>query len=64
MSKKKVFIIDKDSMYFGHWGFIEKYDGEFYHVSGGSISSSYGELTPIFNRDQIRITRKPTDDIC
>jgi hypothetical protein len=53
---KRVSIIDKESLYYGHWGFIVAYDGS-YHVSGGSISSSHGELTPIFNRDQLRVKR-------
>jgi hypothetical protein len=53
---KRVSITDKQSIYYDHWGYIVAYDG-LYHVSGGSISSSVGELTPIFNRDQFRVKR-------
>jgi|GEM_PF-1835112 len=50
-------IIDNNSQYHGHWGFIRNWDGNSFHVSGGSISSSFGELTPIFDRDQLRFPR-------
>jgi len=54
---KLVRIIDKDSDYYNHWGYIRHWDGDVYHVSGGSIASSYGEVTPIFSREQFRIPR-------
>jgi len=55
--RKLVKIVDKESSYYGHWGFIRYWDGELYHVSGGSISSSFGEVTPIFSRDQFKFPR-------
>jgi len=56
--EKKVEIIDKKSEYYGHWGYIRAWDGDTYHISGGSISSTFGELVPIFDRDQFVIKRK------
>lgn len=55
---KNVEVIDKESQYFGHWGYIANYDGDLFHIGGGSISSSYGEITPVFDRDQFKIKRK------
>lgn len=52
---KQVEITDKASQYFGHWGYIKMFDGDVYHISGGSISSSYGEITPIFDRSQFKV---------
>lgn len=51
-------ITDKDSPYYKHWGYIVSFDGERYHIGGGSISTSFGEITPIFDRDQFRVKRK------
>lgn len=33
---KLVKITDKESNYYGHWGFIRDWDGDVFHVSGGS----------------------------
>jgi len=55
---KSATITDKDSPYYKHWGYIVFFDGERFHISGGSISSSFGEITPIFDRDQFRVKRK------
>ncbi|MNK43706.1 hypothetical protein D3C87_624210 [compost metagenome] len=54
---KLVEITYKESDYKGHWGFIRDWDGEVFHISGGSISSDFGEITPIFNREDFRIPR-------
>ncbi|OMD67625.1 hypothetical protein [Paenibacillus odorifer] len=54
---KQINIIDPDSQYYGHWGYIRIFDGYVFHVSGGSISSSFGEITPIFDREQFKIKR-------
>jgi hypothetical protein len=57
--KKKVKIIDPDSPYFDHWGIIDFFDGDFFHVTGGSISTTFDkEITPIFDRDQFKLIRK------
>lgn len=57
MIGKLVEITDKDNMYCGHWGFIRDWDGEAFHISGGSISSDFGEITPIFSREEFKIPR-------
>lgn len=54
---KRVDITDKQSDYYKHWGIIQAFDGALYHVSGGSIASSAGEVTPVFERDQFKIKR-------
>lgn len=45
-------ITDKDSIYYRHWGYVIDWDGEHYHISGGSISDHNLNLVPIFDRDQ------------
>lgn len=50
-------ITNKDSLYIGHWGFVRDYDGRWFHVGGGSISSEHGEITPVFDRDEFKIPR-------
>ncbi|MCY9738146.1 hypothetical protein M5X17_31125 [Paenibacillus alvei] len=56
---RHVTIIDKESDYFGHWGYIEDWDGDHFHVTGGSIATDEEkELCPIFDRDQLRVKRK------
>jgi hypothetical protein len=39
----------------GNWGFIRDWDGDVFHVSGGSIPDS---CQPIFHRDQFKIPKK------
>ncbi|WP_405169340.1 hypothetical protein [Paenibacillus sp. FSL H3-0286] len=51
---KKVTITNKESQYIGHWGFIKEWDGNQYHINGGSISSEFGEVTPVFDRDEFK----------
>lgn len=47
-------VKDKESWYFGDYGYIIYYDGA-YHIGGGSIGD---RISPIFDRDQITIPRK------
>jgi hypothetical protein len=59
---KKVDIIDKESIYYKHWGFIRGFDGDVYHINGGSISLNNGDLTPIFDRNQFSVRRRQEGD--
>lgn len=55
---KLVSISDRESNYYRHWGFIVDWDGEVFHVTGGSIAlDSNPNITPIFDRDQFTIPR-------
>jgi hypothetical protein len=54
---KRVDIVDKDSIWCGHWGFIKMYNGDVYHVNGGSISIAEEGLTPVFDREQFKVRR-------
>jgi hypothetical protein len=59
MINKRVNITDKESMYFKHWGFVKLFDGDSYHISGGSIATEENpNITPIFDRDQFAVKRK------
>lgn len=51
---RRVYIIDKDSIYFGEWGIVTDYDGEAYHIRIADGSDS----VPIFDRSQFRVPRK------
>lgn len=51
---KKCYIIDKESVYYGEWGIIKNFDGEFYYVA---IANGI-DVLPIFDRKQIRIKRE------
>lgn len=58
---KRVNIIDKNSIWFKHWGFIILFDGNVFHVSGGSIAASITpDVAPVFDRNQFRVKRKQT----
>lgn len=50
---KKCYITNKDSIYFGEWGTIKHFDGEYYHVA---IADGTNCLV-VFARDEIRIPR-------
>jgi len=54
---RQVKITDHDSPYYGHWGYVKNYDGDLFHISGGSISTDSGEITAIFDRDQFKIVK-------
>lgn len=51
---KKCYIINKDSFYFGEWGIIKHFDGEYYHIAIANGT----QAEPIFKRDEIRIPKK------
>jgi hypothetical protein len=55
MIGKLVVITDESSPWIDNWGFIRHWDGEVFHVSGGSIPH---DCYPIFDRDQLRLPRK------
>lgn len=58
MVGKRVKITDKTSYWYGHWGYIKQWDGNVFHVEGGSISlDGVSTYTPIFDRDQFKIYR-------
>lgn len=50
-----VYITDKESVWYKFWGFIRYWDGEVFHVSGGSFLE---ESCPIFDREQFKVPRK------
>ena len=50
---KKCYIINKNSIYFGEWGIIKHFDGEFYHVA---IANGTDSL-PVFDRKEIKIPK-------
>ena len=50
---KKCYITDKESIYFGEWGIIKDFDGEYYYVA---IADGKSTL-PVFGRSEIRIPR-------
>lgn len=50
---KKCYIKNKDSIYYGEWGIIKDFDGEYYHIS---IANGTDAL-PIFDRTEIHIPR-------
>lgn len=37
LNEKKVIIINKKSMFYGDWGIITDYDGEYYHIAINGI---------------------------
>lgn len=50
---KKVYIIDRESIYFGEWGIIDYFDGENYGVR---IADGKGSV-PEFLRWQFKVPR-------
>jgi hypothetical protein len=55
---KRVSIIDKESQFYGHWGYVVRQD-DHYHVGGGSICLEDDlRIVPIFDRDQFVVARK------
>lgn len=51
---EKAYIKNKDSIYFGEWGIIEHFDGDYYYIA---IANGCDSL-PIFERDEFVIRRK------
>lgn len=51
---KRVYIIDKESIYYGEWGIVAHYDGDSYHIRIANGSDS----VPVFDRKQFMVPRK------
>lgn len=51
---KKVYITDKESIFFDEWGIVDYFDGEYYGVRIANGSDS----VPVFDRDQFKVPRK------
>jgi len=51
---KKVYITDKDSIYYDEWGIIKYYDGEYYHIA---IANGVDSL-PIFKRNEFKVKKQ------
>lgn len=51
---KKAYITDHESCYFGEWGIIADYDGDFYYIK----IANYEDAIPVFGRDQFRVPRQ------
>ena len=54
---KKCYIKNEDSIFFGEWGIIKVFDGEYYHVA---IANGTDSL-PIFDRTEITIPKKQSE---
>lgn len=50
---KKCYITDKESVYYGEWGIIKHFDGEYYHVAIADGKSCLA----VFKRSEIRIPK-------
>lgn len=50
----KVEIVNKKSPYYNFWGFIQHFDGRWYHVGGGCI----GDIQPVFSRRELRVMKR------
>ena len=50
---KRCYIINKDSIYFGEWGVVKHFDGEYYHVA---IANGTATL-PVFDRKELKIPK-------
>ena len=50
---KRAYITDKESIYFGEWGIVDYFDGEWYYIKIANGSDS----VPVFDRNQFRVPR-------
>jgi len=50
---KVAFITNKDSIYFGEWGIIKNFDGDYYYIA---IANGIDSI-PIFERKQYTVVR-------
>jgi hypothetical protein len=50
---QKVYITDKESIYYGEWGIVKAYDGQCYHIAIANGT----DCMPIFDRKQFKIYR-------
>lgn len=51
---RRVYITDPESIYFGEWGIVDDYDGDYYYIR---IADGRDSI-PVFDRDQFRVPRK------
>lgn len=51
---KKAYITDPGSWYYGEWGIVADYDGDFYYIK----IANGGNAVPVFDRGQFRVPRK------
>ena len=51
---RKVYITDKESIYFGEWGIIADFDGEVYYIK----IANGNDGMPVFDRNQFKVPRK------
>ncbi len=58
LAGQKVYITDKESIYFDEWGTVVDFDGECYHVAIAN-----GKSAVIFNRNQFKVPRNKTSKI-
>ena len=50
---KQATITTKDSIYYGEWGTIKMFDGEYYHIA----IYNDADMAVIFTRDEFRVRR-------
>lgn len=50
---KRVYITDRESIYFDEWGIVKHFDGELYFVAIANDKHN----TPVFDRNQFRVPR-------
>lgn len=51
---KRVYVVDKESIYYGEWGTVADFDGELYH---GKIANG-SDTMPVFDRKQLYVPRQ------
>ncbi len=54
MIGRRVYIKNRDSIYFNDWGIVVDYDGKYYHVAIFNDKN----CTVIFERNELHIPRK------
>lgn len=58
---KKVVITAKESIYYGEWGIIDSYDGEYFYIRIADGRHDHGHAYPIFQRNEFRVPRVRTE---
>lgn len=53
---KRVYVTDRESIYFGEWGIVDYFDGECYGIRIADGSAEKYSV-PIFNRNQFKVPR-------
>lgn len=51
---KRVIITNKDSWFYGEWGTVEFFDGDYYHVS---IANGQ-DIFPIFDKKEFKLMKE------